>query len=119
MFDGGVPNGLVFVSIDASIRWLQREQARRLKVKPEDLAILFPRQAGTDLHALLGHVVAHEIGHLALRTRDHGTYGLMKAAYDDFDALSRPASFYSVDEPAALSAASSALAGRQSTTQTS
>ena len=35
------------------------------------------------------------------------------------DALSRPASFYSVDEPAALSAASSALAGRQSTTQTS
>jgi hypothetical protein len=36
-------------------------------------------EAGTDRRALLGHAIAHELGHLLLATTSHGPVGLMRA----------------------------------------
>lgn len=89
MFVESVPNGLVLVSIDAAVKWHKDEQARRLRIKSGEYAPPLEHTAPA-LYAILGHVVAHEIGHIALRTRDHGRHGLMKANYDDLTTLSSP-----------------------------
>lgn len=36
---------------------------------------------------ILGHVAAHEIGHILLGTRTHSPFGVMKSAYDGSDLL--------------------------------
>ena len=41
-----------------------------------------PRYADNDLGCRLGHVIAHEIGHLLLPTRAHSPSGIMKAGLD-------------------------------------
>ena len=41
------------------------------------------RRAGADLALLLGRAIAHEIGHLILRTNDHGERGLMRAVWTE------------------------------------
>jgi hypothetical protein len=41
------------------------------------------RQAGFDLALLLGRAIAHEIGHLIMRTNDHGDEGLMRAIWTE------------------------------------
>ena len=43
---------------------------------------LVPRYADNDLSCRLGHVIAHEIGHLLLPTRAHSPTGIMMAALD-------------------------------------
>jgi hypothetical protein len=90
VFVDGVPSGLVFVSIDATRVWLHTEQARQLGLQAKDYPPLILGETSAALYATLGHVVAHEIGHVVLGTRDHGPHGLMKAAYDDVETLSRP-----------------------------
>jgi hypothetical protein len=37
------------------------------------------REAGTDSRTLLGHAIAHELGHLLLASTSHGPVGLMRA----------------------------------------
>ena len=41
------------------------------------------RQAGSDLALLLGRAIAHEIGHLILRTNTHAEEGLMRAIWTE------------------------------------
>ncbi len=41
------------------------------------------RRSGTDATLLLARTIAHEVGHLLLRTSDHGTSGLMRATWTD------------------------------------
>jgi len=41
------------------------------------------RHAGADLALLLGRAIAHEVGHLILRTNEHGTQGLMRAVWTE------------------------------------
>ena len=43
---------------------------------------LVPRYADNDLSCRLGHVIAHEIGHLLLPTRAHSPTGIMMAGLD-------------------------------------
>jgi hypothetical protein len=38
-------------------------------------------EAGADSRALLGHAIAHELGHLLLASRAHGPVGLMRALW--------------------------------------
>jgi hypothetical protein len=48
-------------------------------------------EAGANLAVLLGHVIAHEIGHLLLGSNSHSQSGLMSASWDvsDMRALAR------------------------------
>jgi hypothetical protein len=39
------------------------------------------RQAGSDVGLLLGRAIAHEVGHLILRTNEHAHEGLMRAIW--------------------------------------
>jgi len=41
------------------------------------------RHAGADLALLLGRAIAHEVGHLILRTNEHGDQGLMRAVWTE------------------------------------
>jgi hypothetical protein len=41
------------------------------------------RHAGADLAVLLGRAIAHEVGHLILRTNAHAEHGLMRAIWTD------------------------------------
>jgi hypothetical protein len=41
------------------------------------------RHAGADLGLLLGRAIAHEVGHLVLRTNEHGDHGLMRAIWTE------------------------------------
>ena len=41
------------------------------------------RHAGADLALLLGRAIAHEVGHLILRTNEHGERGLMRAVWTE------------------------------------
>jgi hypothetical protein len=43
------------------------------------------RHAGVDVGLLLGRAVAHEVGHLILRTNDHGAQGLMRATWTEVE----------------------------------
>lgn len=90
VFVDGVPSGLVFVSIDATVGWLHAGLARERRLQAQDYPPLILGATNAALYATLGHVVAHEIGHIVLGTRDHGPNGLMKASYDDIASLSRP-----------------------------
>jgi hypothetical protein len=54
--------------------------------------VLYPRveqvgsQTGVDIAVVLGHVVAHELGHLLLRQTTHSVAGLMQARLDALTA---------------------------------
>ena len=49
------------------------------------------RRSGADATLLLARTIAHEVGHLLLRTSDHGTSGLMRATWTDTElAQNRP-----------------------------
>ena len=41
------------------------------------------RHAGADPGLLLGRAIAHEVGHLILRTNEHGDHGLMRAIWTE------------------------------------
>lgn len=41
------------------------------------------RHAGADVALLLGRAIAHEVGHLILRTNEHGEQGLMRAIWTE------------------------------------
>jgi hypothetical protein len=41
------------------------------------------RHAGADLALLLGRAIGHEVGHLILRTNEHGERGLMRAVWTE------------------------------------
>lgn len=43
------------------------------------------RRAGADTTLLLARTIAHEVGHLLLRTNDHGSSGLMRATWTDIE----------------------------------
>lgn len=43
------------------------------------------KETGTDRHHILAHAIAHEIGHLLLRTAKHGPSGLMRANWGPND----------------------------------
>jgi hypothetical protein len=50
------------------------------------------RHAGADVALLLGRAIAHEVGHLILRTNAHGEAGLMRAIWTDQEiARNQPA----------------------------
>ncbi len=61
-------------------------------------------------HALLGHVLAHEIGHLLLRSNSHSVSGIMSARWtgEELRRLSEGAMFFTPLE-------SKVMAGRLST----
>jgi hypothetical protein len=44
---------------------------------------LFARDYRVDPGAMLGHVIAHEVGHVLLATHLHSATGLMRGAWDD------------------------------------
>lgn len=48
------------------------------------------RHAGTDVPALLGRAIAHEVGHLILLSNEHGDHGLMRAVWTE-DEMARNA----------------------------
>jgi hypothetical protein len=50
-----------------------------------DRVLLLAGSAGTDPATLLGHAIAHEIGHLLLASNAHGTRGLMRPLWDRAD----------------------------------
>ena len=41
------------------------------------------RAIGADLHVVLGHTMAHEIGHLLIGTNSHAGRGIMRPTWDD------------------------------------
>jgi hypothetical protein len=44
-------------------------------------------QSGTDRSVLLGRVIAHEVGHLLLRSQGHGVSGLMRERWTDTELV--------------------------------
>jgi hypothetical protein len=46
-----------------------------------DPIVCLARMAGRDVPTLLGHVIAHELGHLLMATTSHATHGLMRAVW--------------------------------------
>ncbi len=90
MFDNGRPSGLVFVSIDATRAWLVARRTGRLDMKAVDEMVARSLVSSQDLGTALGHIIAHEIGHVVLATRTHESHGLMKAGFDDLAAILRP-----------------------------
>jgi len=63
-------------------------------------------EAGASLAVLLGHVIAHEIGHLLLGTNSHSRSGLMSTAWDlnDMRAIARGRLNFGSDESAKMRA---------------
>jgi hypothetical protein len=63
-------------------------------------------EAGASLAVLLGHVIAHEIGHLLLGTNSHSRNGLMSASWDlaDMRAIARGRLSFGPDESAKMRA---------------
>jgi hypothetical protein len=63
-------------------------------------------KAGASLAMLLGHVIAHEIGHLLLGTNSHSRNGLMSASWDlgDMRAIARGRLSFWPDESAKMRA---------------
>lgn len=90
VFDNGRPTGLVLVSIDATMAWLVAELAVRLRLKSADESLVRHFISDRDRGTALGHVIAHEVGHVVLATRTHERYGLMKAEFGDAAAVLRP-----------------------------
>jgi hypothetical protein len=62
MIDTGRGDGVLATVYSDRVEWLARE-------------------AGTDVRALLGRAIAHELGHLLLATASHGPAGLMRASW--------------------------------------
>ena len=48
-----------------------------------DRTAAIARQIGADLHVVLGHTMAHEIGHLLLGTNSHARRGIMRPTWGD------------------------------------
>jgi hypothetical protein len=48
-----------------------------------DRVLWLAGEAGTDSRLLLGHAIAHELGHLLLATTSHGPVGLMRALWSE------------------------------------
>src|SRR5262245_60485960 len=48
-----------------------------------DRVLRLAEQTGTDPNALLGHAIAHELGHLLTATNTHGLIGLMRAFWSE------------------------------------
>jgi hypothetical protein len=80
----------------SSNTWLNTPSARALgfAVAGTRVAtVLYPRveqlgrRTGSDVAVVLGHVVAHELGHLLLRQASHAVAGLMQAGFDSVSAL--------------------------------
>ncbi len=53
---------------------------------------------------IMGHLLAHEMGHLLLRTRDHALHGIMKGPYrqQDLVRMSQGTLFFTAEETASL-----------------
>ncbi len=64
------------------------------------------KEIGTDRHHILAHAIAHEIGHLLLRTAKHGHSGLMRANWgpDDLELARRGQLPFTSEEAARLRA---------------
>jgi hypothetical protein len=60
----------------------------------EDLS---PSRDAHDTASMLGHVIAHEIGHLLLRTRAHSPSGIMQARLN-FQLAARGGLFFTADQ---------------------
>src|SRR5688572_25603174 len=54
--------------------------------------------AGLDIATLLGHAIAHEIGHLLLGTNAHSTTGLMRAVWSREEVRRRRAADWTFTE---------------------
>ena len=58
--------------------WIGGHAAGVLATVYVDCVAVLARSAQTDLAVLLGRVIAHELGHLVMRTRRHARRGLMR-----------------------------------------
>lgn len=92
----GLPLGDAFVDAGGGAGVLATIYVDRVQVLAE--------KAGTDVRALLGHAVAHELGHLLLASNRHGARGLMRALWSSEDLRrSRAADWrFTTDEAAAM-----------------
>jgi hypothetical protein len=82
LVDHGIPIAVVYAFIDRAERRIEEGP----RVGPTQLRLCL----------LLGRVIAHEIGHVLLRSRTHAAWGLMRAGFDGADCGFRVPAAYAL-----------------------
>jgi hypothetical protein len=81
LFLAGRPTNVIRVSLEAVVRWVRQQVLGDSSPSGALSGLAF---AGSNplVERTLGFVVAHEIGHFVLASREHSRDGVMKASYD-------------------------------------
>jgi hypothetical protein len=97
-FVQGQPQKIVRVSTGAIAAWLAARMIGSRKWGHEAGWFLSSPASSRMLDRALGHVIAHEIGHVLLADPRHSRWGLMQAAYANVRALEDDAPLMSIDD---------------------
>ena len=95
-FVQGHPQKIVRVSTGAIAAWVS-DRMIESRLWPREARLLGGPNASRLLDDTLGHVIAHEIGHVLLADKNHSREGLMQAAYVSVKALEGDAPLMAID----------------------
>ncbi len=81
-FVGNVPRRVIRLSSDAIVQWIARSEFERPGVRPPFESFKLRARAPRGwLPRVIGHVVAHELGHFVMASREHARRGLMQPQF--------------------------------------
>jgi hypothetical protein len=75
--DPSTPGQVIFASLGAALETVRAAKLARWPAHVQERLAT----------RLLGRAIAHELGHYLLRSRDHSRQGLMRASFDERDAV--------------------------------
>lgn len=81
-FVGNVPRRVIRLSSDAIVQWIARSEFERPGVRPPFESFKLRARAPRGwLPRVIGYVVAHELGHFVMASREHARRGLMQSQF--------------------------------------
>jgi hypothetical protein len=99
-FVAGQPQNFVRVSTSAIVKWFT-ERMIASQLWPRGTHVRFSDQNAIGMmERALAYVIAHEIGHVLLASKEHSREGVMRASYVDVHGLAAGAPLMTLDDAA-------------------